>query len=118
MRKYFDKKLVMTKEDHKNLETSTKWWIWDNTFVTGDVEVGDNFHVTRNYRAAVHRDCHINVSLKYKIPIVFHNLTNYDADLGKFHFKINVIPNGIEKAMGFSLGIKFVFIDSFQFLNF
>ena len=63
----------------------------------------------------------IKISLNYKIPIVFHNLKNYDAhlimqELGKFTFKINVTPNGLEKYMSYSLD-KLVFIDSFQFLS-
>ena len=52
----------MTKED-ENFESSTKFWIWDNTFVEGDVEVRDHCHVTGKYRGAAHRDCNINVGL-------------------------------------------------------
>ena len=39
-------------------------------------------------------------------------------ELCKFGFKINVIPNGLEKYMSFSLNNKLVSIDSFQFLSF
>ena len=37
-------------------------------------------------------------------------------ELGKFNLKINVIPNGLEKYMIFSIN-KLSFIDSFQFLT-
>ena len=37
--------------------------------------------------------------------------------LGKFNFKANVIPNGLEKCMSFSINNKLIFIDSFQFLS-
>ena len=37
-------------------------------------------------------------------------------DLGKFNFKINVIPNGLRKYMSYSY--KLSLIDSFQFLSF
>ena len=37
--------------------------------------------------------------------------------LGKFNLKINVIPNGLEKYMSFSINNKLSFIDSFQFLS-
>ena len=37
-------------------------------------------------------------------------------ELGKFNLKINVIPNGLEKSMIFSIN-KLSFIDSFQFLS-
>ena len=38
-------------------------------------------------------------------------------ELGKFSLKINVIPNGLEKYMSFSINDKLSFIDSFQFLS-
>ena len=36
---------------------------------------------------------------------------------GKFDIKINVIPNGLEKCMSFTINNKLSFIDSFQFLS-
>ena len=38
-------------------------------------------------------------------------------ELGKFDYKINTIPNGLEKHISFSLENKLAFIDSFQFLS-
>ena len=38
-------------------------------------------------------------------------------DLDKLNLKINLIPNGLEKYMSFSINNKFNFTDSFQFLN-
>ena len=38
-------------------------------------------------------------------------------ELGKFSLKINVIPNGLEKYMSFSINNKLGFIGSFQFLS-
>ena len=37
--------------------------------------------------------------------------------LGKFNLKINVIPNGLEKYMSFSINNKLSFIYSFQYLS-
>ena len=39
-------------------------------------------------------------------------------ELGKFNFKINVIPNGLGQHMSFSINDNLRFIDSFQFLSF
>ena len=38
-------------------------------------------------------------------------------ELGKFDFKINVIPNGLEKYMSLSISNKLSFIDNFKFLS-
>ena len=42
---------------------------------------------------------------------IFHNLKKYDfhlimQELGKLIFKINVIPNGLEKYMSFTINNK------------
>ena len=92
MKKYFNKELVITKGDNEDFEDSTKCWICDNAYADGDVKVRDHCHITGKYRGSAHRDCNINVKLNHKIPVVFHNLKNYDSqfvmkELGKFNLK-------------------------------
>ena len=101
-RKHFNKKLVMTKEDDEDFKSSIKCWICENVYVEGDVKVIDNCRITGKYRGSAHRDCNINVELNHKIPILFYNLKNGDShpimqELCKFNFKINAIPDGLEK---------------------
>ena len=38
-------------------------------------------------------------------------------ELGKFNLKLNVISNGLEKYMSFSISNKLSFINNFQFLS-
>ena len=50
-------------------------------------------------------------------PIVFYHLKGFDSlliiqELCKFHFKINIIPNGSEKYMSFNISNKLVFNNS------
>ena len=114
MKKHFNEEIVMTKEDNEDFNNSTKCWICENDYIDTDV--------TGKYRGFLHRNCNINLKLNHKIPIVFHNLKNYDShhimqELGKFNLKISVIPNGLEKYMSFTISNKLRFIDSFQFLS-
>ena len=44
MKKYFNKELVMTKEDNENFKNSSKCWICDIDYVDNDVKVRDNCH--------------------------------------------------------------------------
>ena len=88
------------------LKNCTKCWICDNVYIENDVKVGDHCHMTGKYRDFPHRDCNININLNHKIPIAFHDLKNHDSHVimkgpGKFNFKINVIPNGLENCMSF-----------------
>ena len=39
-------------------------------------------------------------------------------ELGKFNLEVNVIPNGLEKYMSFTITKKLRFIDSFQFVSY
>ena len=84
----------MTKTDDEDFENSTKCWICDNDYIDNDVKVRDHCHIKGKYRGSAHRDCNINVKLNHKIPVVFHNLKNYDShlvmqELGKFNLKLS-----------------------------
>ena len=104
------------------MKNSIKCWIWDNVYVKVDVRVGNHCFTTGKCRGSTHRDCNTNVKLYHRIPVAFHNLKNYHShliiqELGKFNFRINVIPNEMEIYMSFSIN-KLSFIDSYQFISF
>ena len=110
MKKYFNKELVITKEDNEDFKNTTKCWICDNAYVDSAVKVIHHCHVNVKYRGSAHRDCDINLKLGHKIPTVFHNLKNHDShffvqQIDESNLKINVIPNGLEKCIGVSLDI-------------
>ena len=50
IKKYFNKELVMIKEDNEAFENSTKCWICDNDKVDNNVKVRDHCHITVKYR--------------------------------------------------------------------
>ena len=92
-------------------------WLYYN-----DIKVRNYCCITGKYRGSAHRDCNINHKLNHKVPVVFHNLKNYDShlsmqELRKFNLKINLIPNESEKYMSFTVNNKTAIIDSFQFLS-
>ena len=74
------------------------------------------------YRGAAHWSCNLNFKTTKKVPVIFHNLEGYDShlifkELSKFNMKIDVIPNGLEKYMAFTINRNLVFIDSMQFMK-
>ena len=81
MKKYFNKKLVMTKRNNEDFENFTNCLIWENDNIDNEVKVKDPCHITGNYRGSAQRDCNMNVKLKHKFIVVFHNLKNYDSHL-------------------------------------
>ena len=78
---HFNKELVMTKEHNEDFKNSTKCWICDNDYIYTDVEVRDHCRFTGKYRSSAYRNCNINLRLNHEIPIMFHNLKNYDSHL-------------------------------------
>ena len=76
MKKYFNKELVMTKEDNKDFENSTKCWICDNNFIDNNVKARDHCHINRKTTGSEHKDCNINIKLNHRIPVLFHSLKN------------------------------------------
>ena len=123
---YYEKKnnkeLTMTKKDHEDFENSSKYWSYSQIYVQGDVKVRDHCHITGRYNRSAHKYCNINVKVNHSIPIVFHSLKNYDSHLtinepGKLSFKINAIPNGLEKYMSLNINNKLNFMDAIQFLS-
>ena len=56
MKNHFNKELVMAKEDNEDFENSTKFQVYDNVYVDGDVEVRDHCHITGKYRGSARRD--------------------------------------------------------------
>ena len=46
----------------------------------GDKELDDD-HLTGKYRGSSHKSVNINYKIPEHIPVIFHNLANYDAHL-------------------------------------
>ena len=122
IRKHFNKNLIRYVEEEERFQLSNSCWIYDKLFDVGDDKVRDHFHLTRKYRRAAHWSCNINLELTKKIPLTFHNLRGCDSHLiikekSKFDVDVNVIPNGLEKYMAFTINKNLVFIDSMRFMS-
>ena len=101
-------------------ERSKICWICGK--ITDDSKVRDHCHITGKYRGAAHWKCNTNLKTSKKLSVMFHNLRGYDShlifkELSKFNCSIDVIPNGLEKYMSFTLNKNIVFIDSMLFMN-
>lgn len=88
----------------------------------GNDTVRDHCHVTGKFRGAAHSSCNLNLRLRERIPVFFHNLKGFDAHhimsvIGKYkHKRINCIPQNHEKYIAFLLG-NLDFVDTFQFMS-
>jgi len=104
------------------------------------MRVRDHCHLTSRYRDPAHSNCNLNYKNSFYIPIVFHNLSSYDAHFiikeiaTAYEEHVDVLPITKEKYISFTKhvdstkdkneknfqkknGVKLRFIDSFKFLN-
>ena len=120
MKKRFNKNLIMSLKEEEQFKNAEICCIF-NKLIEND-KVRDHCHIIGKYRGPAHWSCNINIKISKKLPITFHNLRGHDSHLiikklSKFNCNINVVPNGLEKFMSFSLGKSIVYIDSMLFLN-
>ncbi|XP_071635068.1 uncharacterized protein [Temnothorax longispinosus] len=105
-------------------------------FAPDDNKVRDHCHLTGRYRGPAHSTCNLNYKDSHFIPVIFHNLSGYDAHFiikeiaAAFEGKIDVLPITKEKYISFTKhvkdtaeksdsrnDIKLRFIDSYKFLS-
>ena len=130
--------IVFTEEDKKQFKSETECWLCREP-LNGD-KVRDHCHYTGKYRGAAHNSCNLKYRKPQFVPVVFHNLANYDShlfikNLSDTSGNINCIPTNKEKYISFTKKIKtgeykdkktgemkdknfdIRFIDSFKFMS-
>ena len=122
IKRYFNKNLIMTAEEEEIFQLSNKCWICDKLFDLVDEKVRDHCHISGKFRGAAHFSCNANLKITKKVPVIFRHLRGYDShliirEISNFNVKVDVIPNGLEKYMAFTINRNSVFIDSIQFMN-
>ena len=140
IKKEFDfsaKMIPLTKEEQYEFENASVCWICQKEFGS-EKKVRDHCHFTGKYRGAAHVKCNLQFKKPKFTPVIFHNLSGYDAhlfvkNLGKSEGNIKCIPNNEEKYISFSKDIvvgeyknkkgekvevkhEIRFLDSFKFM--
>ena len=129
----------LTKKQWKKYKRSTKCHICYKPFTQTNLKVRDHCHYTGLYRGPAHSLCNLRYKIPSYIPVVFHNLSGYDAhlfirELGAHTSEMGVIAKNKEDYISFSIKvpvdsyidkngegkdklIELRFIDSFKFMS-
>ncbi|GFR06857.1 PR domain zinc finger protein 4 [Trichonephila clavata] len=119
----------LSPEEEEQFNSETRCYLCKHLLENDKVR--DHCHLSGRYRGAAHNYCNLKYKMRKMIPVVFHNLKNYDAHhiikcLGNFKdHEFNILANNMEKYITFSMRknikennvtVSLQFIDSFQFL--
>jgi len=125
----------LTSDEWEKFHSATHCHICEKPFTQeDDTRVRDHCHLTRRYRGPAHSNCNLNYKESLYIPIVFHNLSGYDAhfiieDIATaFEGEIELLPITKEKYISFTKTVKLAqdnwknyiklsFIDSYKFFT-
>ena len=129
----------LTKKQWKKYKKATKCHICYKPFTLRDPKVRDHCHYTGLYRGPAHSLCNLRYKIPSYIPVVFHNLSGYNAhlfirELGAHTSDMEVIAKNKEDYISFSIKVtveKYIdkkdeekeklielrFIDSFKFMS-
>ena len=129
----------LTEKQWKKYKRSTKCHICYKPFTPRDPKVRDHCHYTGIYRGPTHSLCNLRYKIPSYIPVVFHNLSGYNAhlfirELGGHASDMEVITKNKDDYISFSIKvtvdsyidkngeekgklIELRFIDSFKFTS-
>ncbi|KYN15987.1 hypothetical protein ALC57_11766 [Trachymyrmex cornetzi] len=80
-----------TRDDWEKFNSASHCHVCEKPFAKDDTRVRDHCHLTGRYRGLAHSNCNLNYKDSRCIPVVFHNLSSYDA-----HFIIKEIATAYE----------------------
>ena len=106
----------MREEDVKDFENAEKCYACGNEFGEKNIKVRDHCHFSGKYRGAACKDCNFRMRKPKFMPVILHNLQNYDShlfikSLGVTEGEIRCIAKTEEKYISFS---KEIVMDEFE----
>ena len=101
----------LTKSQIKEYKRATKCHICFKPFSEEKRKVRDHCHYSGLYRGAAHSSCNLQYEIPNYIPVIFHNLTGYDAhlfirELAKHVTGMGVIAKNKENYISFSIKVE------------
>ena len=75
------KPIILTPADLNDFKNASTCWICGKNFTKKEKRIHEHDHFSGKYRGAAHNKCNLNYRKSRYIPVIFHNLSGYDAHL-------------------------------------
>ena len=75
----YKKNMKITRKEEQDFQKATDCHICENPL--NNDKVRDHCHLTGRYRGAAHNKCNLDYKLPSFYPVIFHNLSGYDAHM-------------------------------------
>lgn len=112
--------LNMSIEDEVIFAMTQECTICEVPYTSKDIRVRDHCHLTGEFRGSAHDECNRLYQDSRIVPVVFHNLTNYDAHFlmaklaSGFDGDISVIPINEQRYISFTKTVPSVRIKNYS----
>ncbi|XP_057302648.1 uncharacterized protein LOC130636817 [Hydractinia symbiolongicarpus] len=117
--------LPLTEEQRNEYNAADTCHICMKPFNYENRKIRDHYHYTGMYRGAAHNTCNLKYRIPKHVPVMFHNLSGYDAhlfirELGEKYDTQNIgcIAENTEKYISFNVKIKVLQVWDMVTLNF
>jgi hypothetical protein len=102
----------LSREESEKFHRAVKCHVCEKPFGPEDTRVRDHCYLTGRYRSPAHTSCNLNYKDSHVIPVIFHNLSGYDAHFiikdvaNAFEGNINLLPLTKECYISFTKNVK------------
>jgi len=104
--------MEFTRDNLEKFNNATHCHICEKPFAPDDTRVRDHCHLTERFRCSAHSNCNLNYKDSHCIPVVFHNLSGYDAHFiikeiaTAYDGRVELLPITKEKYISFTKNVK------------
>jgi len=71
--------MEFTRDNLEKFNNATHCHVCEKPFASDDTQVCDHCHLIGRFRGPAHSNCNLNYKNLHCIPVIFHNLSDYDA---------------------------------------
>lgn len=103
-----EEKINISDAEEAAFQTCTRCHICRGKIEVNETKVRDHCHLTGEFRGAAHQACNLLYETSKTIPVVFHNLSNYDAHFiireisTQFSGEVSIIPINDQNYISFT----------------